>query len=389
MDKPQAVPPPSRILGLTLFGDPFDRRSWSGSNWSLFTTLQRRGVLHSAHSVDMTFPQKVTCALRNFAFDRRQIYLDLMKSKHSFAARSHNAERVLDSASKDVDAILQVSALFRPRNGGGRLHCSYHDGNTAVSRRPEYAAFMSAASPKVMRESWAYEQEFYRHMDLVFTMSEWLRRSMIEDFGVPEDRVVAVGAGVNFQNEIQPAPYAGRGRHVLFVGTNFEFKGGPVLLEAFRQVRRELPDVRLSIVGCRPDLNEPGVSVIGVLDKTDPAQEEQLRRLYNEASLFVLPTFYDAFGIAYVEAMYHRVPCIGSNRCAVPEIIADGETGFLVDPTDAGDVAQKMLTLLRDERLAAEFGERGLRRAQQSFSWQRVVDTMLHHMRARLGSGQA
>lgn len=389
MDKRTAAPPsPNRILGLTLFGDPFDRRSWSGSNWSLFTEFQRRGVLHSAQSVDMTLPQKVGCALRNFAFDRRQIYLDLMKSKHSFAARSRNAERILDSAQQDFDAILQVSALFRPRNGRDRLHCSYHDGNTAVSRRPEYAQFMSAASPKVMRESWEYEQEFYRHMDLVFTMSEWLRRSMIEDFGVPEERVVAVGAGVNFQAEIHAAPYADRGRHVLFVGTDFEFKGGPVLLEAFRLVRRELTDVRLSIVGCEPNISEAGVSVVGVLDKTDPAQEEQLLRLYNEASLFVLPTLYDAFGIAYVEAMHHRLPCIGSNRCAVPEIIADGKTGFLVDPTDARDVAQKMLTLLKDERLAAEFGERGLQRAQL-FSWQRVVETMLQHMRARSGAGQA
>ncbi|MEO6119711.1 MAG: glycosyltransferase family 4 protein [Terriglobales bacterium] len=381
-----------RIVGLTLFGDPFDRTSWSGSNWSLFSGLQRRSVLQDAGSVDLTLPQKLLSAAMNFSLDRRRIYLDLMKSRESFYWRSRNAEAILRRQTANFNCVLQVSALYLPSLPKDVLHCSYHDGNTAVSRRPEFS-FMSAASPRVMRDSWAYEMDFYRRMNLIFTMSEWLRQSMIVDFRVAEERVVAVGAGVNFSSDIDYAKESlGKdpsAKIALFVATNFEHKGGPALVEAFRQVRQEVPQAELWIVGCTPGLNEPGIRELGVLDKSDPAQEAEMRNLYSQATVFVLPTLYDAFGIAFVEAMYYRLPCIGSNRCAVPEIVADGETGFIVDPTSVLQLRDKMLTLFKDDGLATRMGEAGYQRAKSRYSWDIAVDTMLEKMRQTQPHGVA
>jgi glycosyltransferase involved in cell wall biosynthesis len=171
-------------------------------------------------------------------------------------------------------------------------------------------------------------------------------------------------------------------QQVLFIGTNYAFKGGPQLIEAFRLVRGELPRATLKIVGCHPEISEPGVEVVGVLDKRDPEHVRRLRELFEQSTAFALPTLYDAFGIAFVEAMYHQLPCVGSNRCAIPEIIEDGRTGLLVDPEDPGDIARRLQELLRDEKLSRQMGEAGYHSAKRRFSWTKVCDRMLGAIQA-------
>jgi glycosyltransferase involved in cell wall biosynthesis len=381
---PAALP---RILGLTVFGQPFDPRSWSGTTKSLFSCLHAKGSLAEAHSVDLNRTQKLLSAARHPTLNRRRLYLNVMKSKSSFDLRSRNSRQVVEETKQRYNVIFQLGALFLPPVPKGVLHCSYHDGNTAVSRRSEFSYVKASAS--VLAESWRDEQEFYRRVNLIFTMSEWLRQSMIHDFAVDPGKVIAVGAGPNlsYAQQILDSSSVQKNygnKTVLFVGVDFEGKGGPTLLEAFRRVRKEIPDAKLRIVGCNPSLHEPGVEVIGVLNKTDPEQEVRLRQLYDEASLFALPTRFDCFGIAFVEAMYHRLPCVGSNICAIPEIIRDGETGFTVPPLDLSLWAEKIVLLLRDERLARGMGNRGFESATSRYSWDIVVNRMLEAISMRL-----
>lgn len=376
-----------RILGLTTFGAPFDPRSWSGSTKSLFSRLQNRGCVADAHAVDLTKSQKFLSAARNFSVNPRQLYLNVMKSKLSFDLRSANASKIMERVDPGFNTVLQLGALFLPRVPKGTLHCSYHDGNTAVSQRLEFSYVK--ASPRVLAESWQNEQQFYRRVDIVFTMSEWLRQSMIQDFGVDPQRVFAVGAGPNltYSQELLNPPFAQKtydGKSILFVGVDFAGKGGPTLIEAFRRVRKEIPEATLKIVGCNPALTEPGVEIVGVLDKMDPAQEARLRQLYEQSSLFVLPTRFDCFGIVFVEAMYHRLPCIGSNICAIPEIIQNGETGFTLPPLEPELWAEKMIFLLRDKERSRAMGNRGFEYATNKYQWDLVVDRMLTAMRERL-----
>ncbi|HEY7837267.1 MAG TPA: glycosyltransferase family 4 protein [Terriglobales bacterium] len=380
----QSAASPS-ILGLSVFGDPFDPRSWSGSARSLFAGLQAHHHLVGAYSVDLTRRQKLVSAVRHPSANRRRLYLNVMKNRLSFRFRSANANQVLQRPQPHYNTVLQLSALFRPRLPAGTLHCSYHDGNTAVSRRSEFTYVKASSS--VLGESWENERQFYPGVDLVFTMSEWVRESMISDFHVRPENVIAVGAGPNLsyigdlENARGGRPDTGT---ILFVGVDFEGKGGPTLLRAFRRVRLALPAARLRIVGCSPPLSEPGVEVVGALSKSDPRQEARLRALYEEAAIFALPTQFDCFGIAFVEAMYHGLPCLGSSICAVPEIVRDGETGFTLPPADADAWADKMILLLREPARARALGAAGFRQARQRYSWELVTSRMVSAMSAKL-----
>ena len=155
-----------KILGLTVFSAPFDPRSWSGSARSLFSSLQLKGNLVEAQSVDLTTRQKLLSAARQPALNRRRLYLNVMKSRLSFAFRSENARRVVEQTTHNYNVILQLGALFLPSVPKDVLHCSYHDGNTAVSRRSEFSYVK--ASRQVLAQSWRNEQEFYRRVKLIF-----------------------------------------------------------------------------------------------------------------------------------------------------------------------------------------------------------------------------
>ena len=71
--------------------------------------------------------------------------------------------------------------------------------------------------------------------------------------------------------------------------------------------------------------------------------------------------------------MAYQLPCIGSDRCAIPEIIAEGESGFLVRPDDVDHLAERMLSLIEDPVRAKAMGEAGRQRFLERFTWDRVA----------------
>ena len=79
--------------------------------------------------------------------------------------------------------------------------------------------------------------------------------------------------------------------------------------------------------------------------------------------------------------MYFGLPCIGTNTGAVPEMICDGESGYLVPVDDAATLADRLIALLRDPALGARMGNAGRQRARAVFTWPASVGRMLDIMR--------
>lgn len=271
------------------------------------------------------------------------------------------------------DAVIQAGVLFSP---GRRPAVPYHlylDHTRAIAER--YAPAPGLAPPVAHEAGWrARERAVYRGAAAIFTMSEFVRRSLVEDYGVDPARVRVVGAGPN----VTPGPSEqGRAREplVLFVGRSFVPKGGPELLEAFARVRRAHPGARLALVSSSAPATLPGGATFhGLLDK------EGLARLYASASVFALPTRREAFGLSFLEAMAFGVPVVGSRLEAIPEIVADGETGLLVPPGDPAALAAALSALLSDPARARRMGAAGRARVAERFSWRRAAGAMLDAM---------
>lgn len=197
------------------------------------------------------------------------------------------------------------------------------------------------------------EASWLQKAERVIFRSAWAASEAIQDYNLAEDRVGVVG-NFGFLTPPQSDNYQGA-KDFLMITTNFRQKGGPVVLEAFRLVRTENPDIRLILVGDHPGetvLQEPGVVYLGWIEKSNSEQIELLNRTIAGARCIVHPTIADTNPMVLIEAGYFGCPAISTRRYAIPELVVDGVSGLLLDdPTDVAQLVKYMDWMLQqDER---------------------------------------
>jgi phosphatidylinositol alpha-1,6-mannosyltransferase len=175
-----------------------------------------------------------------------------------------------------------------------------------------------------------------------------------------------------------------RPNSVLIVGrmmTAERYKGHDQLIRAWPLVINSVPDAQLVVVGRGDDVVRLRAlaGAMGVAQNVlfaGHVSEAALGEMYRRAAVFAMPSRAEGFGIVYLEAMRHALPCIGSIHDAAGEIIVDGETGYLVDQDDLDTLSAKIIQLLADPDLRHRMGLRGLERLQCRFSLERFNSVM-------------
>ena len=217
--------------------------------------------------------------------------------------------------------------------------------------------------------------------DAVTAVSEDLRRVTIERLGIRNGiDVVPNFIDPRRYDEVRDSPGARRwaqpGEHVLVHVSNFRpVKRVQDVVEVFRRVRREVP-ARLLMVGDGPDRAKveqlcrqycicDSIAFVGSL----PVIEEVLVG----ADVFLLPSESESFGLAALEALACEVPVVATAVGGVPEVVVDGECGYLCPVGDVECMAAAVLRLLRDEPLRRAFGAAGRRRAVEVFAQDAIV----------------
>jgi len=376
-------------------GDAESYDSWSGIAKSLVDHLRAAGHTVISGDVDLAGADRWLAAAMTFAVDRRRWSTRYRLSDVPFGLRSRRAARKIAANRERLDVIIQVGATFQPLGRGPTPYFLCCDSNIRMAEHGAPWGYSDAVTLTRGELDLVRERELgvYRNAAGIFTLSERLRRSFIEDLGLAPTRVHAMLAGPNLDvariPETLPRDVAGAMRHptVLFVGRQFHRKGGDVLMQAFRRVRERIPNARLLIAGPASfTTTEPGITVLGDLNKNTPEGWAALAEAYGSADVFCLPTRFEPFGIAFIEAMYFGLPCIGTDAWAVPEMITDGETGFTVPIDDVAALTDRLLRLLGDRALARRMGNAGRERAYRQFTWQRVIQRMLDVIEPAVGA---
>ena len=223
----------------------------------------------------------------------------------------------------------------------------------------------------------------------VLFSSGWAAARATQAYRLDRARVGEVGIFGELEAPIVDA-YAGEPAFA-FVSTNFGAKGGPVVLEALRRVRQTHPQAQLTIVGAAPpDLaGEPGVRYAGFLRKEDPDQLAAFRAVLGKARAVVHPTRSDIAPLLLVEAAMFGCPAIASRAFAIPELVADGESGLLLDnPADPAAVAAAMARMLDDPAYAG-MRAAAWRRARELNSKDRFEARLLGFVDEALGERRA
>lgn len=215
------------------------------------------------------------------------------------------------------------------------------------------------------------EQAFLRGAQRVYVMGPSTKEVLARDYGVPASKVVVVGAGPNMP--LGPPRESESCHRLIFVGTSWELKGGPELLAAFSEVRRDFPSIELLLVGSHPGGSLPeGVTAVG------PVPHAQMDALYSQADALVIPTHLEAFGISFVEGLIKGLPCIGTTVGNQPWII--GDAGECVEPGRVDALSTAIRRLVANypayRRRAHERG----RELRQRFRWENVAAVIIEDL---------
>jgi glycosyltransferase involved in cell wall biosynthesis len=279
-----------------------------------------------------------------------------------YAAMSRAARRTLERERHRLWFTVQTQSLWNSALEGVP-HFVYTDSTVLANlyfKRKDFRYLRSAA--------WLErERSIYADATRVFVMSEHVGRSLTELYGIDASKVKRIGVGANLKNPpAHPQPAPRENKTILFVGLDWERKGGPELIAAFHRLRERHGDARLLIVGASPPLKMARCEIIG---RVAP---EKVPEYYAQAAIFCLPTRIEPFGIAFIEAMMHALAVAAPRHGAMLDYIEEKDTGVLYEPGDPEDIARALTWLLDHPAERQAIAARGFQAVRSLYTWDAV-----------------
>ncbi|NDJ76338.1 MAG: glycosyltransferase family 4 protein [Chloroflexi bacterium] len=286
--------------------------------------------------------------------------------------------------------VLHSTDMIPPRWGPWRCVITIYDLHFL-----HYSAFMTADSLRYYKGQIAHAVSAADH---ILVISESTGADLVDLLDVPASKITvhAMGVGEKFHPLTDDVVQAVRTRlglpaeYILFVSTFEPRKNIPGLLAAYNLLRHEWPEVPpLVLAGRRGWLYDEIFATVTELDLQsriiwlENPGDDALPAIYNGASVFVLPSHYEGFGLTAAEAMACGTPVVVANRSSLPEVV--GKAGLLVDPDDPADIAAALQRLLTDSDLHTRLRAAGRTQVAQ-FTWRRTAQIALDVYRA-VGAG--
>jgi glycosyltransferase involved in cell wall biosynthesis len=238
------------------------------------------------------------------------------------------------------------------------------------------------------------ERMLWSSADRLLVVSKAVMKDVAEFYRVRPEKIRVVYNGIDPEvfspGEGGPVPrqlasLIGR-RIILFVGHFGLRKGIFYAIRAMKSVKEEFPDAHLVCIGGTPawlgqndyrqvlegEMRRNGVE--DCVSLLDAVKNTELVEFYRNAEIFVLPTYYEAFPKVVVEAMACGKPVLATRTGGIPELVKDGETGFLIPFGSPDAISEKLKLLLGDDGLRASMGMRGRSTVEKQFTWRAVAE---------------
>ncbi len=198
---------------------------------------------------------------------------------------------------------------------------------------------------------------------LFFPFSQWAAQTLVQECGVPAEQVHPIHVGLDL--EILPLRSWSLPEmlQILFVGGDFVRKGGDLLLDVYCRHFANIADLHL-VTNAPPSDLPASVFVYTGLRPNDPC----LRQLYADAEPFTPPTGADVSSWVAMEAMATGRPVVTTRSGGIPDIVRDGQTGFVIAPNDGTALTDRMRAPLCDPALRCRMGATGRAVVEQDFN---------------------
>jgi glycosyltransferase involved in cell wall biosynthesis len=287
----------------------------------------------------------------------------------------------------DLGAVLKIARAMK-REGCRLAH--FHDAHAVTLGKA--AAALAKVPVRVVSRRVDFpvksRRKYVRNVDAVIAISDEVKRVLVKG-GVPAKLVEVVPSGIDF------APFrdvADRGflrRELRFRPDDFlvgivaqleDHKGHRYLIDATRVIKDETPKVKLIVVGSgslEMELTRQAQD-LGVEDLVFfLGFREDVPRILASLDLFVLSSHMEGLGSSILDAMAAGLPVVATRAGGIPEIVVHRETGLLVPPRSPSALAEAVLKLFKDRKLAAALGEKGFRVVHEKFSAEAMAERIV------------
>jgi starch synthase len=224
-------------------------------------------------------------------------------------------------------------------------------------------------------------------LDRIIAVSHFLKDELVRWYRLSPELISVVYNGVDLERfnprvdgrKVREAYSLGERPLVAFIGRLAPYKGPQFLLQAIPHVLKRVPDAKFMFIGSAR-FDAPRISE--VVQRTDIRRavtftgyvdDEVLPRFYASCDVFCYPSLWEGFGLTPAEAQASGKPVVAFKTCALPEVVEDGATGFLVPAGNSIALAEAIVKLLRDSELSRKMGQRARARVEQMFSWERAA----------------
>ena len=378
---------PLRHLLLATLEDPYNPRSWSGTPYNMRVALERQ--VDKVSVLGNLKPKRtlISAALRVALGGTPPRYPLFLTAP----AQREFARRTLQAISElQPDAVLTISSHCVVRMSAPPVPTFMVTDAPWLTWKQTYGEHhpMPLLGPRFARLEAAAAA---RYTGLIFS-SDWAVGEAQRLYAAPREKLHSIPLGAiwtpdfgadELQARIDARP-ADR-LDLLFVGKDWERKGGPLAIEIARSLRDGgFPNVTLHIVGCTPTIKDGDrawVRLHGFLNVQVPDESARLKDLFLTSHFLLVPTQAECFGVVFAEAQAFGLPPVSRAVHAVPSIVLDGVTGILEPPdAPASAYAARLSALIGDRQRYREMARAARQRFETKLTWERfaagVVETI-------------
>jgi len=363
-------------VGYAARWSPLDKRSWSGTGYYSYQQI----ALH--YPVEI-FTFKWPGYLREWLTTQKSLNRKLF-GKHTsvefLAAYAKYFSRRLDSELKKrpVDLLFVSASPQLFAYAKTKIPVVFMTDATFQQIQGYYPYFSNLAAYNI-RQGIALDRLAFKRADHCMLASEWNKASAITDYGLDPGKITVVPCGANL-DKIPGGSALVHERtstcRLLFIGVEWERKGGQLALDAYRLLKQKKFHATLTIVGCIPpdfdkeNYESEGITVIPHLDKNEAGDAARLNDLLKQTDLFFLPTRAECAGVVFSESSAYGIPSITTDTGGVGSYVENGINGFALPlKATAADYAETIIGVFSDPVQYQALRNLSRKRYEDSLNW--------------------
>ncbi|NQU73933.1 MAG: glycosyltransferase family 4 protein [Candidatus Omnitrophica bacterium] len=248
--------------------------------------------------------------------------------------------------------------------------------NVLIQRYAEFGSLFR--DKRLLSKINLIKEKELEYADHIIALSDFAKKTLVT-YGIKEERIHIANLGVDLDTFKQKTSYRKNGMFkVLYVGPITKRKGISILLEAYKQLN--LKNAQLTLIGGMADAKGVLKNYEGIYKHIPYLLHKQLASYYQDADIFVLPSYLDSWGMVVMEAMASGTPVIISDNTGTKEAVRDNVDGFIIPSGDVEMLKDKIEFFYRNREKCGELGSNARKQAEK-YKWESYHDRMIHILR--------